>query len=39
MDYIKELEIFHDWCEVNYLSNTAKLMWFKLMHLGFNSGW
>lgn len=39
MNYIKELNAFYDWLELNELTKPAVLLWHALMHLNNKSGW
>lgn len=39
MNYIKEIEAFEDWLEVNHLSPIAQLLWYKLLVLCNRAGW
>jgi hypothetical protein len=39
MNYIKEINAFYDWLELNELSKSAVLLWHALMHLNNKSGW
>jgi hypothetical protein len=39
VNYIKEINAFYDWLELNELSKSAVLLWHALMHLNNKSGW
>lgn len=39
MNYIREINAFYDWLEINELSKSAVLLWHALMHLNNKSGW
>ena len=39
MNYIREIESFEDWLEINYLPATAQLLWYKLLVLCNRAGW
>lgn len=39
MNYIKEINAFYEWLELNELSKSAVLLWHALMHLNNKSGW
>jgi len=39
MNYIKEIEAFEDWLEINHLPATAQLLWYKLLVLCNRAGW
>lgn len=39
MNYIKEINAFYDWLELNELTKSAVLLWHALMHLNNKSGW
>ena len=39
MDYIKELEAFDDWLDVNPISSHARALWFGLMQIDCRAGW
>lgn len=39
MNYIKEIEAFEDWLEINHLPTTAQLLWYKLFVLCNRAGW
>jgi len=39
MNYIREIEAFEDWLEINYLPTTAQLLWYKLFILCNRAGW
>lgn len=39
MNYIKELNAFYDWLEINELSPSAINLWYALMHINNKAGW
>ncbi|MCM3178552.1 hypothetical protein [Cytobacillus horneckiae] len=39
MNYIKELNAFYDWLELNELSASAINLWYALMHINNKAGW
>ncbi|WP_051530064.1 DnaD domain protein [Anoxybacteroides tepidamans] len=39
MNYIKELNAFYDWLELNELSPSAINLWYALMHINNKAGW
>lgn len=39
MNYIKELNAFYDWLEINLLSTSAIALWHALMHINNKAGW
>lgn len=39
MNYIKELNGFYDWLEINSLSTSAIALWHALMHINNKAGW
>jgi DnaD/phage-associated family protein len=39
VNYIREINAFYDWLELNELSKPAVLLWHALMHLNNKSGW
>lgn len=39
MNYIREINAFYDWLELNELTKPAVLLWHALMHLNNKSGW
>lgn len=39
MNYIKEINAFYDWLEINELSASAVNLWFALMHINNKAGW
>lgn len=39
MNYIKELNAFYDWLELNELSSSAINLWYALMHINNKAGW
>ncbi|USK61307.1 DnaD domain protein [Peribacillus asahii] len=39
MNYIREINAFYDWLELNELPKSAVLLWHALMHLNNKSGW
>lgn len=39
MNYIKELNAFYDWLEINLLSTSAIALWHGLMHINNKAGW
>ncbi|MDF2889752.1 MAG: DnaD domain protein [Clostridia bacterium] len=39
MNYIVEINAFHDWLETNPMSEHARLLWFMLMHINNKAGW
>lgn len=39
MNYIKELNAFYDWLEINSLSTSEIALWHALMHINNKSGW
>ncbi|MFC7319262.1 hypothetical protein [Halobacillus campisalis] len=39
MDYMKELEAFHDQVDMDKLSSSAGLLWFTLMQINSRRGW
>ncbi|WP_082794451.1 DnaD domain protein [Halobacillus sp. KGW1] len=39
MNYIKEMNAFYDWLEINELSPSAINLWYALMHINNKAGW
>ncbi|WP_075209070.1 DnaD domain-containing protein [Cytobacillus solani] len=39
MNYIKEMNAFYDWLELNELSPSAINLWYALMHINNKAGW
>lgn len=39
MNYIKELNAFYDWLEINSLSTSGIVLWHALMHINNKAGW
>jgi DnaD/phage-associated family protein len=39
MNYIKEINAFYDWLELNELSPSAINLWYALMHINNKAGW
>lgn len=39
MKYISQLNAFENWTEVNYLTSTEELLWYKLLSLNNRFGW
>ncbi|MEK4029388.1 DnaD domain protein [Pseudobacillus sp. FSL P4-0506] len=39
MNYIKEINAFYDWLEINELSPSAINLWYALMHINNKAGW
>ncbi|ALX47488.1 DnaD domain-containing protein [Lentibacillus amyloliquefaciens] len=39
MNYIKEMNAFYDWLEINELSSSAINLWYALMHINNKAGW
>lgn len=39
MNYIREINAFYDWLEINELTKPAVLLWHALMHLNNKAGW
>lgn len=39
MNYIKEINSFYDWLEINSVSDSAITLWYALMHINNKSGW
>lgn len=39
LNYIKELNAFYDWLELNELSSSAINLWYALMHINNKAGW
>lgn len=39
MNYIKEINAFYDWLEINELSASAVNLWYALMHINNKAGW
>ncbi len=39
MNYIKEMNAFYDWLEINSISTSAIALWHALMHINNKAGW